>query len=366
MDNNKYNILVVDDEKDNTKIVTTILKSVGYRTRSASDGLTTLRLVRDEQFDLILLDIMMPMLNGIETCKYLKEDSLTSSIPVIFLTASDDAQTLTKAYSVGGSDYIKKPFLKEELLARVHSRLTLRDYEKNLEYKVQERTKEIADTQIQLMYALGGIAEGHSKETHLHVMRVAEFTYRLAKLIDMDEEEAQRLKNASTLHDIGKLGVSNYLLHKKDLLNEQEFREIKKHAILGAKMLKHSQLPLFKSAAIVCEQHHDKWDGTGYPRGLKGRNIHIYGRIVAIADVYDALSFRRSYKDSWSQLEVLDFMRDMSGKHFDPTLIDVFFEHIDEFLSIHNTSMEQIQKNDKSSKKMTNTKKILDWLLKER
>lgn len=366
MDNIDYNILVVDDEKDNIKIVTTILNSSGYRTKSASDGLSTLRLVKSEKFDLILLDIMMPMLNGIETCKYLKKDPSTSSIPVIFLTASDDAKTLTKAFSVGGSDYIKKPFFKEELLARINSKLKLRDYEKNLELKVQKRTKDIADTQVKLMQTLGGIAEGHSKETYLHVMRVAEFTYRLAILIGIDEEEAQILKNASSLHDIGKLGVSNYLLHKKDILTEHEYKEIKKHAILGAKMLKHSQLPLFKAATIVCEQHHEKWDGSGYPKGLKGRNIHVYGRIVAIADVYDALSFKRSYKDSWSQTEVLKFMKDMSAKHFDPALIDIFFKHIDEFLSIYNTSMEQVSQEKESSKGMTPTKKILEWLLKER
>jgi len=366
VDKNSYKILVVDDEKDNRRIVTKILQGSGYKIQQAPDGLSALNLVNKEKFDLILLDIMMPIMNGIDTCRYLKKNLTTSNIPIIFLTASDDTQTLTKAYGVGGSDYIKKPFFKEELLARVHSRLQLRDYEKNLESEVQKRTKEMADTQIQLMYTLGAIAEGHSKETHLHVRRVAEFTYKLAILSGLNEEESQRLKNASSLHDIGKLGIHGYLLHKKDILSNNEYKEIKKHALLGAKMLEHSKLPLFRTARIVCEQHHEKWDGSGYPRGLKGRNIHIYGRIVAIADVYDALSFGRSYKSSWSQAEVLKFILDMKGKHFDPALVDIFLENIDQFLSIYNTNMKEISLTKNSSKKKTPTQKIFNWLLKER
>jgi len=362
MDNSKYTILVVDDVPENLTLVKTVLKNAHYDVKTAQDGLTALRLVNEFNIDLILLDIMMPIMSGLEVCRYLKVEPKTSSIPVIFLTANADRETLTKAYGVGGSDYIRKPFFKEELLARVNTRLKLRDYEKNLEYKVQLRTKEISETQVQLMNVLGGIAEGHSKETHLHVKRVSEFTYMLSKLQGLDSKEAKLLKDASALHDIGKLGIRDNILHKNGTLSNSEYKEMQKHVELGASMLEHSSLPLFKVAKIVAEQHHEKWDGSGYPKKLKGEKIHIYGRIVAIADVFDALSFKRSYKDSWSPEEVLVYIKDMRGKHFDPHLIDLFFENIDGFLDIYNIHIEKNRlENSLNNKKRG---RIMEWLLK--
>ena len=362
MINEKYSVLIVDDVAENLKLVATILNNAGYITQTVNDGLTALRLVKEGNYDLILLDIMMPIMDGLETCRYLKLDPKSSSIPVVFLTASDDKSTLTQAYSVGGVDYIKKPFFREELLARVNLHLELKDYEKNLEKKVEQKTEEIADTQVQLMYTLGGIAEGHSKETQMHVQRVAEFVYRLAILYGIDEKEANRLKNASYLHDIGKLGITDNILHKEGALSSGEFKEMKKHAAIGAEMLSHSELPLFKTSTIICLQHHEKYDGTGYPNGLKGEDIHIYGRIVAIADVFDALSFRRSYKEGWTQDEVLDYIRKMSGKSFDPLLVDIFFENIDDFLEIYNMELNKTEYK-KASKKKRN--KIVDWLMQD-
>ncbi len=362
MNNSKYKILIVDDAKENLNIVATILNDAGYLTQKSSDGLGALRYVKESHYDLILLDIMMPIMGGIETCRFLKVEPSSASIPVIFLTAKNDKETLTKAYSVGGVDYIKKPFFKEELLARVDLHLKLRDYEKNLEQRVEQKTKEISQTQIELMYTLGGIAEGHSKETQMHVQRVSEFTYLLATLYGMDKEEALRLKNASSLHDIGKLGITDKILHKKGTLSYGEFKEIKKHTTLGVQMLNHSALPLFKTASIICLEHHEKYDGSGYPKGLKAKSIHIYGRIVAVADVFDALSFKRAYKDSWTQEEVLAYMKEMSGKSFDPELIDIFFKNIEEFLIIYNLQLNKSSKNKVTKQGM---KKIVDWLFKE-
>jgi putative two-component system response regulator len=363
MNNSKYRILIVDDVTENLKLVATILNNVGYQTSVASDGLTALRLAKEIDFDLILLDIMMPIMGGLEICRFLKVEPSSASTPVIFLTASNDKETLEKAYSVGGVDYIKKPFFKEELLARVNLHLNLRDYEKNLEQNVNEKTKEISDTQIQLMYTLGGIAEGHSKETQLHVKRVSEFAYLLAILYGMDSKEALLLKNAASLHDIGKLGVTDNILHKKSRLSAREFKEMKKHTVLGAEMLSYSNLPLFKAASIVCLEHHEKFDGTGYPKKLKGEEIHIYGRIVAIADIFDALSFKRAYKEAWSQEEVLAYIKDMKGKGFDPVLVDIFFEHIEKFLKIYDMQLVKTTNKKVSEKRLS---LIMDWLFKER
>lgn len=362
MNSSKYKILIVDDVEENLQIMTAVLNKNGYQTNVARDGLSALRLARENEYHIILLDIMMPIMGGIEICKFLKAKPETASIPVIFLTASDDKDILVEAYKIGGVDYIKKPFVKEELLARVDSRIKLREYEKNLEIEVEKKTKEMAATQIQLMYTLGSIAEGHSKETHLHVKRVAEFTYLLAILYGMDKKEALILKNASSLHDIGKLGVLDKILHKEGTLTNKEYEEMKKHASLGADMLKHSELPLFKTATIVCMHHHEKYDGSGYPNALKGKNIHIYGRIVAIADVFDALSFQRSYKKPWSTEEVVEYILGMKAKHFDPNLINLFYENVNLFLKIYNLEVKKTKLEKMPKKKRS---KIAQWLFKK-
>jgi len=364
MADKKHNILIVDDIEDNRRIVEGILKMNGYKTVSVSDGVSALRMIKKESFDLILLDIMMADMSGLEVCRYLRIDPENANIPVIFLTANSDRDTITKAYKVGGSDYIKKPFYKEELLARVETRLNLRDYEKNLEETVIKRTQEIHETQVQLMHILGSVAEGHSEETQYHVKRVAAFSYKLAVLYGLDEQEANLLKDASFLHDIGKIAIPDSILHKQGVLTNSEYKKMKQHAALGADMLKHSHLPLFKAAKIVAEEHHEKWDGTGYPKGLKGEQIHIYGRIVAIADVFDALSFKRAYKDKWENSEVLSYMKDMSGKHFDPKLIELFFDNIDDFLKIYNLHIQKIELDKKYN--VRTRKSIMDWLLQRR
>ena len=363
MENNKYTILIVDDVKENVTIIHKLLRRVGYETLIAYDGIEALRMADKEKVDLILLDIMMPKLSGIDVCRYLKVEPETSSIPVVFLTASDDKDMLSKAYKVGGSDYIRKPFFEDELLARVGNSLALRDYEKDLEHKIIEKTQEIADTQIEMMYTLGGIAEGHSAETFKHVKRVTEFTYLLGTLYGLEEKEALFLRDASSLHDIGKLGITDSILHKQGQLTKAEFKIMKKHVDLGVEMLEKSNLPLFKIAKIVAGEHHEKYDGSGYPHKLKGDKIHIYGRIVAIADVFDALSFKRAYKNSWTTEDVLAYMRDMSGKHFDPQLIDIFFDNLEEFLKIYDINSEQIEFDKKINNTIKN--KIMNWLLQE-
>jgi len=363
MDNSKYTILIVDDVQNNIIIIKNILKNAGYTIITANDGQKALEIVSEEKIDLMLLDIMMPKVSGIEVCRYLKVDPKTANIPVIFLTASDDREMLSLAYKVGASDYLRKPFFKDELLARVGNSLALRDYEKNLEEKIIEKTKDIADTQVELMYTLGSIAEGHSPETYKHVKRVTEFTYLLATLYGLDKKEAIVLRDAASLHDVGKMGIIDSILHKQGKLTNPEYKIMKKHVDYGVEMLEKSNLPLFKIAKIVAGEHHEKYDGTGYPKKLKGEEIHIYGRIVAIADVFDALSFKRAYKDSWSTNDVLSYMKDMSGSHFDPHLIDIFFKHIDEFLKIYDIHNHKIELDKKFNTKKRNT--IMSWLFQE-
>ncbi len=350
-DNSNYKILIVDDVDTNLDLASKILSDAGYITKTATSGMKSIKLAKKSNYDLILLDIMMPVMSGIETCINFKKNPLTQSIPIIFFTASDDNKLLTKAYNVGGVDYIKKPFFKEELLARVALHIKVKDYEKDLEKKVKEKTKEINETQIKLMNILGSISDGHSTETQLHVQRVSDVTYLLATLYGLSKEESLILKDASKLHDIGKLGISNSIIHKEDELTDSEYKEMKKHPLLGSNMLSDSSLPLFKAASIVCLEHHEQYNGMGYPNALKGENIHIYGRIVALADVFDALSFKRSYKESWTQDRVLNYIDNLSGTYFDPKLVDIFFKNIDKFLDIYDYHVgESIQRVEKPKK----------------
>ena len=360
MNTSKYTILVVDDVVDNITMVDKILTKEGYQIITASDGVTALQLADSEKVDLILLDIMMPELSGIEVCRYLKVEPKTAAIPVIFLTASDDRKMLSLAYKAGGRDYIRKPFFKDELLSRVHNTISLRESEKELESKIIEKTKDIADTQVELMNILGGVAEGHSKETYSHVKRVTKFAYLLGTLYGLEAKEALFLRDASSLHDVGKISIPHPILHKQGSLTNAEFKIMKQHVDFGVQMLEKSNLPLFKIATIVAGEHHEKYDGSGYPKGLKGEQIHVYGRIVAIADVFDALSFKRAYKDSWTTEDVLSYMRDMSGKHFDPQLIDIFFDNLAEFLKIYEINNSEIEFDRKM--KTTTKNKIMKWL----
>lgn len=210
-----------------------------------------------------------------------------------------------------------------------------------IENKVNEATTEIRalnqeleDTQREIVFTMGGVAEKRSKETGKHVKRVAEYSYMLAILYGMDEEEALLLKNASPMHDIGKIGIPDSVLNKPGKLTKEEFDVMKTHAEIGYEMLKHSERSILKTSAIVAYEHHEKWNGTGYPRGLKGKEIHIYGRITAVADVFDALGSDRVYKKAWSIQKILKLFEEERGEHFDPELIDLFIDNLEHFIGV--------------------------------
>lgn len=202
--------------------------------------------------------------------------------------------------------------------------------------EIIELNEEITSTQREVVLTMGAIGETRSKETGLHVVRVAEYSHLLAKLAGIDEDEANILKQASPMHDIGKVGIPDSILNKPGKLTTEEFEVMKTHAQLGYEMLKHSDRPILKTSSIVARTHHEKWDGSGYPDGTKGENIHIYGRITAIADVFDALGHDRCYKKAWKLDDILKLFRDESGKHFDPNLIKLFFDNLDQFLLIRD------------------------------
>jgi len=215
-----------------------------------------------------------------------------------------------------------------------------REYSKEIELKVKEATKEIEQlndeieaTQREVVFTMGAIAEERSKETSDHIKRVAEYSSILAHLYGLSLEEALLLKNASPMHDIGKIGIPDAILNKPENFTDSEYEIMKTHTVIGYKMLKHSDKSILKAASIVAYEHHERWDGKGYPRGLKGNEIHIYGRITAIADIFDALSSDRVYKKAWPMDKIIELFKNEKGKHFDPELVDIFLENIDYFLA---------------------------------
>ncbi len=224
----------------------------------------------------------------------------------------------------------------------------LEEMNAHLEQQVNERVEEIItlnneiqDTQKEVVFTMGAIGERRSKETSNHVRRVAEYSKLLAIHYGIHEDEAELLKQASPMHDIGKIGIPDAILNKPGIFNEEERKIMSTHSQLGYEMLKHSERPLLKIAATIAKEHHEKWDGTGYPNGLQGEEIHIYGRITAVADVFDALGSDRIYKKAWNIDSIIELFKEERGKHFDPNLVDIFFENLDEFLEIRNQHIDK-------------------------
>ncbi len=249
-------------------------------------------------------------------------------------------QGIVKNRKKDGSTYCVQAYISpilnekgeiEEYIAIRHDITELENYRENLEQKLRESTDEIIKTQKEVIYTMGTISEKRSKETGLHVKRVASYSYMLARLYGLDEKEARLIEQASPMHDIGKIAIPDSVLQKPGPLDEKEWEIIKTHSSIGYEMLKHSKRELFQAAAIIAHEHHEHWDGNGYPRNLKGDEIHIYGRITAIADVFDALGHDRVYKKAWPIEKIIDFFKKQRAKQFDPDLTDIFLKHIHQF-----------------------------------
>lgn len=341
-------ILIVDDVSENIQVAMNILKEESYSFSFATDGQEALNLINAESFDLILLDIMMPKINGFDVCRAIKSTPTTKETPVIFLTAKADADSIAEGFEVGGVDYIVKPFHANELLSRVRthvelalSRQALKQRAETIEKKARLQAirlaNEVENAQIEMIYVLLEIMESTSDETGQHIRRVAETSRLLASYVpSLSEEDVNTIFLASPMHDIGKITISKDILHKPGKLSPAEMSEMRQHAHRGFAMLNHSKRRLTTAASIIAREHHEKWDGSGYPRGLKGEEIHIFGRIVALADVFDALTHKRQYKEAWPVDDAVDYIKAHSGTHFDPTLVGIFIDHLPEFLKILN------------------------------
>jgi len=337
----RFKILIVDDAPKNIQVVANLLGDTEYDISYATNGFRALELIEENTFDLVLLDVMMPEMNGYEVCRIIKKDSFCEDLPVIFITAKTDEESLVEAFDAGAQDYVTKPFNSAELMARIRTHLKLKAFEDSQQIVIDNAmaelkvlNQEIIETQKEVIFTMGSIGETRSKETGLHVKRVAEYSRLLARLSGLEEYEADLIAMASPMHDIGKVGIPDSILNKKGKLDADEFEIMKTHVTIGYEMLKHSDRPILKTAATIALEHHEKWDGSGYPKGLKGDKIHIYGRITALADVFDALGSDRCYKKAWLDEDIFALLKEQSGKHFDPSLIDMFFSNLEDFFSV--------------------------------
>ena len=343
-----YSILAVDDEPFNLDLIeAAFYQHEEIKLTRALSGKKALELLEVESFDVVLLDISMPLMNGIDVLKKIKSNKKFTTLPILMVTANTEKEN--EALVLGASDFITKPYDINILCARTLNYAKLNYYTKemqkqnsNLEALVRERTKKLQDalalskdTEFEISTRLGKASESRDPETGGHIRRMSYYSELLAKLYGLDEAESELILYAAPLHDIGKIGIPDAILLKPGRFEEHEFEIMKTHAQLGADMLKtDKEYPILQAGYIIALEHHEKYDGSGYPHGKKGKEIHLYARIVAIADVFDALNSKRCYKEPMPLQKVLEIMKKNAGTHFDPELLDLFLENIELFLKI--------------------------------
>lgn len=335
-------ILIVDDEPANLKLLDKMLRAAGYEQLVLiSDPRTVLEAYREGPVDLILLDINMPHLDGFAVLEQLQalDDPLLP--PVVILTAQHDRATLLRALTAGARDFIGKPFDRFELLARVRNLLDvhlaqrlLKARKDELEAEVKARTHELHRTRLQIVQRLGRAAEYRDNETGFHIMRVSHIAVLLAEAVGWDACQCDLMLNASPMHDIGKIGIPDHILLKPGRLEPAEMAIMQTHTTIGAEILGDGDSELLRLAREIALTHHEKWDGSGYPHGLAGEGIPLSGRIVAVADVFDALTSERPYKRAWSVEEAVAYVREQAGRHFDPLLVQHFLDRLPAVLEI--------------------------------
>ncbi len=337
----KQTILIVDDLPDNIDLLSEVLAPY-YRTRVALNGEKALKIAAGEvKPDLILLDIMMPGISGYEVCQRLKRNSDTHGIPIIFITAMDETADEQKGLELGAVDYITKPISPPLVLARVRTHLALYDQTRELERMVEQRTAELETTRHQIIRRLGRAAEFKDNETGNHVIRMSHYARLVALAAGLSAAKAELIFHAAPMHDVGKIGIPDQILLKPGKLDEAEWKIMRQHPAMGGAIIGDHKDELLHAARSISLTHHEKWDGSGYPMGLKGEAIPIFGRIIAIADVFDALTTVRPYKNAWPVEDTVKMITENAGSHFDPSLIPAFMAALPEILKIKERYAEE-------------------------
>ena len=339
-DNRVATLLIVDDTPENIDVLRGILKQE-YKIKVASNGEKALKIAQSGfPPDLILLDIMMPEMDGYEVCQRLKANYATAKIPVIFVTAKGETTDESQGFEIGAVDYITNHVSPPLVLRRVRTQLALYDEKRLLDEMVKERTKELDQTRLEIIQRLGRAAEYKDNETGMHVIRMSHYSKLLGLANGMSDEEAELLLNAAPMHDIGKIGIPDRILLKPGKLDAGEWEIMKTHPQMGAEILGSHSSVLLNLARDIALTHHEKWDGSGYPKGLKGEEIPLHARIVAIADTFDALTTVRPYKHAWLVADAIDLLKKEEGAHFDPDLVEKFLGIMPQIIEIKDKYAE--------------------------
>jgi putative two-component system response regulator len=322
-------VLIVDDEYIGRETLQSVLEGEGYELEMAENGFQAIEKAKQLLPDVILLDVMMPGMTGFEVCQRVRNDPQIAEIPIIILTALDDRESLLNALKAGADDFVSKPFDRYELRARLMGITRLNRYQKLLQEraKLREANAQLLNAYEVTIESLSHALDLRDRETEGHSRRVTELTVRLAQALQMTEEEITQIRRGALLHDMGKIGIPDSILHKPAELTEEEWITMRKHPQFAYDML--SPIEYLHPALEIPYNHHEKWDGTGYPRGRKGEEIPMSARLFAIADVWDALTSDRPYRKAWTVEQARNYIREQAGKHFDPKVVDLFFQTIE-------------------------------------
>ena len=341
-------ILIVDDQPQNIELLEAYLFPDSYKIVTASNGKEALEILASDKIDLVLLDVMMPNMDGFEVTRRIRIIDGLQQLPIILVTALRETEDRIRGIEAGCDDFISKPVEKNELVSRVRSLLKVKayndlksNYQKELEIEVTKRTEELRNAldklekaSLDTIFRLSVAAEYKDEETGLHVKRMSLYAEAIARQMGFDEHNARTIRYAAVMHDIGKIGIPDKILLKSGKLDVEEWKIMKNHSIIGAKILKDSDAEFIKVGESIALNHHEKWDGSGYPNALKGIEIPIEARIATITDVFDALLSKRPYKESFSIEKAEEIIKEGSGTHFDPKVVDAFFAIKDEIFSI--------------------------------
>lgn len=338
----KRTILIVDDSLENIDVLAGILRK-DYRLKTATSGEKALRIVADgDAPDLILLDIQMPGIDGYEVCLQLKKDPATRQIPVIFVTALSSVKEEEKGFAIGCVDYIIKPVSPPIVRYRVKIHMALYDQNRILEEKVTQRTQQlenavlrIQESSLETIHILSKAAEYRDENTASHIYRMTDYSVAIARNIGLSEKIVESILYAAPLHDVGKIGIPDNILLKPGKLTADEFNTMKQHTLIGAGILENSKTGFIRLGETIALTHHEWWNGKGYPRGLKEREIPLEGRIITVADVFDALTTKRPYKEAFPLDLSFRIISENRGRQFDPDVVDAFFSIQSEILKIY-------------------------------
>src|SRR5579871_4280046 len=326
-------ILVVDDEHANVLLLSRVLESAGYHhVTGLVDPVQAIAFAREDPPDLILLDLHMPTMDGLEALSRLKADMVEDEqIPIIVVTGDTSSSAKRRALALGASEHLLKPADPAEVLIRVRNLLELRTLQQqmrrsmqDLEQTVESRTKELALAQLETLQLLARAAEFRDDDTEDHTRRVGEIAARIIEIMGLEDIDPEMVRLAASLHDLGKIGIPDSILLQPGPLTPEEFETMKGHTVMGAAIIGESHSPVLIMAKVIAATHHEWFDGSGYPNGLKGEEIPFVGRLVAVADVFDALTHDRPYKASWTAEEARDYIRQQAGKQFDERIAETF------------------------------------------